>query len=273
MQDCSVVRPGDSAGLYCVTISDSMGVPNPGDHIVQFQVPPLYPFELPSLQFVTPISIPYVDWTGLVDMTWLSVECPRVDMATVLRGVQVFLGHDQHSPGLGSRVLLRNSWYFTPPVYLIELDQSSREYLLARAYEIDAWEDSNVPDPGATNGLHCERSTHALHMLDMLRSDMPIGEICDDLDFILTLVTHRGSDLKYGSLKLRNNRGVVLAAVRNDGSSLQYAADELRRDFRVAVEAVQRQRSAMSFVDASLRNDREFAFAVASRDPLARLRG
>ena len=78
----------------------------------------------------------------------------------------------------------------------------------------------------------------------------PITSVLDNFDFMLSIVTANGSQIQYGSKRIRQNRTIQLAAVISEGKALQY----IEQDHRIVMAAVQADGMALRYVSA-LRTD------------------
>ena len=113
--------------------------------------------------------------------------------------------------------------------------------------------------------------------------DYASPRICDDESTMLLFVAHTDLLLRRASVRLRDNRAVVMAAVTANtfgrggsgydasrrgpsGTSLQYASERLRDDRDVVLNAVTSNGRAILHASARLRDDREVVLAAVSEN-------
>ena len=85
-------------------------------------------------------------------------------------------------------------------------------------------------------------------------------------DMIIEAVKRDGSDLKYASESVKNDRDIVSEAVEKNGGFLSYASEELRDDEELALIAAH-SKNFISFQDLSegLRGDKELALVAVKQ--------
>lgn len=95
----------------------------------------------------------------------------------------------------------------------------------------------------------------------------------DDRDTVLVAVTQDppagSAALEHASLRLRNDREVVLAAVKASGVALEHASLPLRNDREVVLAAVEENGQALSYASNRLKDDEQVVLAAVEKDPYA----
>lgn len=95
----------------------------------------------------------------------------------------------------------------------------------------------------------------------------------DDINLVKIAVKTRkikiafNTALQYASLRLRDNKEVVLEAVKTNGFALQYASLRLRDDLEVVLAAVDNYGQALQWASEKLRKDEFVAKMAIHNDP------
>lgn len=94
----------------------------------------------------------------------------------------------------------------------------------------------------------------------------------DNPELVLAAVNSRrdkkifNTALQYASLRLRNDKKIVLEAVATNGFALQYASEYLRDDLDVVMTAVNNYGQALQWASDRLRKDKDIVAAAIAND-------
>ena len=95
----------------------------------------------------------------------------------------------------------------------------------------------------------------------------------EDRALVKRALAEDGAALYYASDTLRDDSELVFVAVKSNGEALEYASERLRANPDIVTAALQSEGSALEFAPESIRNDPHFArLAVSHQKPTASIR-
>ena len=88
----------------------------------------------------------------------------------------------------------------------------------------------------------------------------------NDKEIVLAAVKKHGLGLQFASAELKKNKDIVLAAVNQTGDALEYASEELKKDKDIVMAAVNQNGRALAHTSPELQRDKEIVRAALDED-------